>query len=71
MNVWNSKGAGRRQPTLGLGQVDIVVPTDDDLGALTERMSHFGVSTRDDGRTVFIDDPWANLLRVTTPARSE
>ena len=26
MNVWNSKGAGRRQPTLGLGQVEIVVP---------------------------------------------
>ena len=71
MNVWNSKGAGRRQPTLGLGQVDIVVPSNDDLGALGERMSHFGIPTRDDGKTVFIDDPWANLLRVTTPERSE
>jgi catechol 2,3-dioxygenase len=70
MNVWNSRGAGPRQQTLGLGQVDIVVPSTDDLGALTERMTHFGIPTRDDGRTVFIDDPWANLLRVTTPARS-
>ena len=70
MNVWNSKGAGRRQPTLGLGQVDIVVPTNDDLGALGERMAHFGITTRDDGQTVFIDDPWANLLRVTTLERT-
>ncbi|PRY68147.1 catechol 2,3-dioxygenase [Glaciihabitans tibetensis] len=65
MNVWNSKGAGRRQATLGLSQVDIVVPSPDDLGALQERMKHFGVSTRDDGQTVTIDDPWANLIRVT------
>jgi catechol 2,3-dioxygenase len=68
MNVWNSKGAGRRQRTLGLGQVDIVVPNSDDLGALTERMKHFGVATRDDGQTVAIDDPWANLIRVTSAA---
>jgi len=66
MNVWNSRGAGARQPTLGLSQVDIVVPTADDLGALTERMKHYGVATRNDGQTVSIDDPWLNLLRVTT-----
>jgi catechol 2,3-dioxygenase len=68
MNVWNSRGAGPRQQTLGLGQVDIVVPTTDDIGALQERMKHFGISTRDDGQTVSIDDPWANLLRVTAAA---
>lgn len=66
MNVWNSRGAGRRQRTLGLGRVDIVVPGADDLGALNERMRHFGIETRDDGRTVAFDDPWANLIRVTT-----
>lgn len=65
MNVWNSRGAGRRAHTLGLGQVDIVVPSADDVGALTERMSHFGIDTRDDGQTVAFDDPWANLIRVT------
>jgi catechol 2,3-dioxygenase len=65
MNVWNSRGAGRRARTLGLGQVDIVVPSADDVGALTERMSHFGIDTRDDGQTVAFDDPWANLIRVT------
>jgi catechol 2,3-dioxygenase len=64
MNVWNSRGAGRRQATLGLGQVEIVVPTADDLGALGERMAHYGLAARDDGRTVSVDDPWGNAIRV-------
>jgi len=66
MNVWNSAGAGPRLPALGLGQIDIVVPSSDDVGALTERLAHFGVATRDDGQTVSFEDPWANLIRVTT-----
>lgn len=65
MNTWNSAGAGRRQLALGLGKVEIVVPTADDLGELGERMSHFGVATRDDGRTLAFDDPWANLVEVS------
>ncbi|MDQ1569442.1 MAG: catechol 2,3-dioxygenase [Actinomycetota bacterium] len=68
MNVWNSRGAGRRARTLGLGQVNIVVPSADEVGALTERMSHYGIETRDDGETVMIDDPWGNLIRVGTSA---
>jgi catechol 2,3-dioxygenase len=65
MNVWNSRGAGRRAPALGLGLVRIEVPTADDLGSLTERMRHHGVATRDDGRTVGFEDPWANRIEVT------
>jgi catechol 2,3-dioxygenase len=73
MNTWNSAGAGRRQLALGLGKVEIVVPTADDLGELAERMSHFGVTARDDGRTLAFDDPWANLVEVSAapvPAHS-
>jgi len=64
MNTWNSAGAGRRARTLGLGRVDIVLPTADDLGALDERMRHYGVELRNDGRSLNLDDPWGNLLRV-------
>ena len=67
MNTWNSRGAGPRLPALGLARVEIRVPTADDLGALAERLGHYGVATRDDGRTVSFDDPWANLIRVTAP----
>ena len=66
MNTWNSRGAGPRQLALGLGRVDIQVPSTDDVGALTERMRHFGVETRDDGQTVDVNDPWGNLIRVST-----
>jgi catechol 2,3-dioxygenase len=69
MNVWNSRGAGRRQRTLGLGQVEIVVPTADDLGALGERMAHYGLETRDDGRAISVDDPWGNVIRVESAPR--
>ena len=64
MNTWNSRGAGRRRLALGLGLVEIRVPSADDLGELTERMKHHGVQTRDDGRSVAFDDPWANAVRV-------
>ena len=64
MNVWNSAGAGSRLPALGLGRVDINLPSTDDLGALTERLAHHGVPIADDGQTVAFDDPWANRIRV-------
>ncbi len=64
MNTWNSKGAGPRQLALGLGRVDIQVPSDDDIGALTERMTHYGVDARNDGQTVTFADPWQNTIRV-------
>ncbi len=66
MNTWNSRGAGPRLPALGLARVDIQLPSTDDVGALTERLTHFGMPVRDDGRSVSFDDPWANLIRVTT-----
>lgn len=69
MNTWNSQGAGPRMPALGLGRVDLALPDADALGALDERLRHFGVATRDDGRTISFDDPWHNLLRATTAGR--
>jgi catechol 2,3-dioxygenase len=65
LNVWNSAGAGRRQRTLGLGQVDVVVPTTDSLLATSERLITFGHDVRHDGQTLFVDDPWGNLIRLT------
>lgn len=65
MNVWNSRGAGPRMPALGLGQVDLVLPSADALGELGERLAHHGTPVRDDGRTVSFDDPWKNVIRAT------
>ncbi|WP_344808398.1 VOC family protein [Microlunatus ginsengisoli] len=64
MNTWQSRGAGRRRLSLGLGLVRIEVPTADDMGSLTERLTFHGIETSDDGRTVEFDDPWANRILV-------
>lgn len=65
MNVWNSRGAGPRDHTLGMGVVDILVPTADELGRAVERLTFAGHSTRYDGRTLGVLDPWNNEIRLT------
>jgi catechol 2,3-dioxygenase len=69
MNTWNSAGAGPRGLALGLGRVDIQVPTLDDLGETTERLAHFGVAVRNDGASATLEDPWANQITLT-PVRA-
>ncbi len=62
MNTWNSRGAGRRPATLGLGTVRIDVPTRDEVEAVDARLRAAGVATRDDGRELAFEDPWGNAL---------
>jgi catechol 2,3-dioxygenase len=69
MNVWRSRGAGLRAPALGLGQVHIEVPSDDDLGAAVERMRHRGVDVAHDGRTARFADPWGNRIELDVRPR--
>ena len=64
MNVWNSRGAGPRKDTLGLGEVLIHVPTDDEVGALAERLTSAGVSHHHTGAELRFEDPWRNQLRI-------
>ncbi|MFM7014502.1 MAG: VOC family protein [Actinomycetota bacterium] len=65
MNIWRSRGAGPRQQTLGLGDVEIELPDSDSLGAISERLSHFGLQLRNDGQKVKVDDPWGNQVSLT------
>ena len=69
MNVWNSRGAGPRMPALGLGRVDLVLPTGDDLGELGARLAHHGFAVRNDGQTLSFDDPWNNALHAAAAAQ--
>ena len=64
VNSWDSAGAGPRASALGLGEVSILVPTADDVGALAGRLGHHRVAVRDDGATLSFADPWRNLIRV-------
>ncbi|WP_426978380.1 VOC family protein [Pseudarthrobacter sp. O4] len=64
MNVWNSRGAGPRRDTLGLGEVLIEVPSGDDVGALADRLKTAGVPSHHTGAELRFDDPWRNRIRV-------
>jgi catechol 2,3-dioxygenase len=68
MNVWNSLGAGRRQQTLGLGQVEIVLPDADGVAETDDRLRHHGLQTRNDGRAVTVADPWDNTILLKPAA---
>jgi len=64
MNVWNSRGAGPRKDTLGLGEVLINVPTQEEIGKLSERLSFAKVNHHHTGAELRFNDPWNNQLRV-------
>lgn len=67
-NVWNSRGAGQRQPgEVGLGAFEIVARDDGGLDAMRERMVAAGGRTS--GTGAIMDDPWGNRL-VLVAARS-
>ena len=68
MNTWASAGAGPRASSLGLGEVRILVPTANDLGALAARVARAGVRGEDDGATLRFEDPWRNVIRVAAAA---
>lgn len=70
MNVWRSRGAGRRQQTLGLGLVRIAVPSADALGQLHERLRHHAVTVTRDDAVLQFDDPWGNVVEVRTADES-
>lgn len=64
MNVWNSRGAGPRKDTLGLGEVLITVPNQDEIGKLAERLNYAKVENHHTGQELRFKDPWNNQLRV-------
>ncbi|WP_461186991.1 VOC family protein [Arthrobacter sp. Z4-13] len=64
MNVWNSRGAGPRKDTLGLGEVLIEVPSGDDVGALADRLKVAGLPVQHTGAELQFEDPWRNRIRV-------
>jgi catechol 2,3-dioxygenase len=70
MNVWNSRGAGPRAATLGLGEVAITVPTRAELDAVSERLRHRSIPLEDDGNSIRVDDPWNTRVTLSVDGAS-
>ena len=67
MNVWNSRGAGPRAASLGLGDVAVTVPDAPDLDALTARLRVRSIPFAGDGRSVTVTDPWGTQVTLALP----
>ncbi|HJF75490.1 MAG TPA: VOC family protein, partial [Brevibacterium linens] len=70
MNTWNSRGAGPRAASLGLGDVAITVPGREDLDALVARLRAHNLDFADDGRSVRVVDPWGTQVTLATGTSS-
>lgn len=68
LNSWASAGAGPCAASLGPGQVNIDLPSADDVAALEARLRHHGIDTRHDGAVPRFEDPWNTLLQVGVAA---
>ena len=70
MNTWNSRGAGPRAASLGLGDVAITVPGREDLDALVARLRAHNLDFADDERSVRVVDPWGTQVTLATGTSS-
>lgn len=64
MNIWRSRGAGRRQPTLGLGEVRIELGSHQALSQLEESLGDSRSDYENDGDSIRILDPWGNQVLI-------
>ena len=64
MNTWRSKGAGKRQLTLGLGKVEIVLDNQDQVMETRDRLSFYQIESNLDNNSAQVSDPWGNQILI-------
>lgn len=64
MNTWRSKGAGKRQLALGLGNVEIKLEGEDQLNEARERLLFHQQELVEDAGKLRVNDPWGNLITL-------
>lgn len=62
MNIWNSRGAGLREKTLGLGVVNLQLPGGESLAQVADRLKFHGIKSEFNGQSLSVNDPWNNIL---------
>ena len=69
MNTWNSSGAGPRAARLGLGNLAITLPTQDDIDEVADRLTHQNVTHHHTGSMLVTEDPWGTQITLALPGR--
>ena len=65
MNTWRSKGAGKRQHALGLGNVEINLENEDQVLETKERLEFHNQDVILADHELRVEDPWGNLIRIS------
>lgn len=68
MNTWRSKGAGKRQLALGLGKVEIVLDSEDQVIETKDRLDFYKLDTSLDANVAKVEDPWGNVISLQSKA---
>lgn len=68
MNIWNSRGAGPRDKTLGLGIVNLQLPGQESIAQAADRLKFHGIKSEFDGNALRVNDPWNNTLILNPTA---
>ena len=66
MNTWRSKGAGRRQLALGLGNVQIKLDEMGQIEEVKERLDFHNHQAQLSEIDLITEDPWGNRVTLTT-----
>lgn len=65
MNTWQSAGASKRDPSLGLAEVRLILPNDGSIDKLVDRLQASQLRFVQKGDNLQFDDPWGNNLVFT------
>ena len=72
MNTWRSKGAGKRQLALGLGKVEVILESQDQVLEARERLDFYKLNSVFEAGMTKVEDPWGNIIslqsKTTAPA---
>jgi catechol 2,3-dioxygenase len=64
LNIWESNGAGKRSPSLGLKSFELILNVKQDIFALKERLDTQNIHYNEKEGMLYINDPWNNVLIV-------
>ena len=64
MNTWRSKGAGKRQLALGLGNVEIVLQSQDQVLETQDRLNFHKLDSKFESGVAKVLDPWGNQISI-------
>ncbi len=68
LNSWNSRGAGPRAASLGLGQLAIEVPAGEELDRIAHRLAGHGIDCERRDDSLLLADPWATRIEIRAVA---